>query len=306
MLQCDDYKTPTSLDETFDIMDRHPGQFGLVAGATDVMTYARAGRGGDVYFPVLIDLTRIDELRGVELRDGRVRMGACTRIAEFLSDPLLREHTPVMAHCAMWFADDQVRQAATLGGNFVNASPSADATPPMVAMNAALTLQSRVNGARRTRRMLLEEFLVGPAKTQLMPGEIITTIECDATPGYGTAFEKVGRRRSLVISVVCHAALVKLRPDGKQFEDVRLAMGAIGPIADRLRECESHLIGKPVAVEAVREAARLPVGRVRSRSRQNYRRVVVASFLEQSIGSALDRLGLSLGNGAGARSMLHA
>jgi xanthine dehydrogenase FAD-binding subunit len=294
MLQCDDYKLPGSLDEAFDIMDRHPGQFGLVAGATDVMTYARAGRGGDVYVPFLIDLTRIEELRGLELTDGRVRLGACTTMAEFITNPLLREHVPVMAHCAMWFADDQVRQAATLAGNFVNASPSADATPPMVALNAVLTLESRRSGERHKRTMPLEEFLVRPAKTQLAPGEIITKIECDSTRGYGTAFEKVGRRRSLVISVVCHAAMVKVDGNGRQFEDVRLGMGAIGPVADRLRECESYLIGKPIELAWVHEAARLPLGRVRSRTRQNYRRVVVESFLEKSIDAALGRLGLSL------------
>jgi CO/xanthine dehydrogenase FAD-binding subunit len=306
MLSCDQYFLPTSLDEAFDIMDRHPGKFGLVAGATDLMTYARAGRGGDVYLPVLIDLTRIRELKGVELQDGRVRMGGATTIADFLSNPLLREHTPVMAHCAMWFADDQVRQAATLAGNFVNASPSADGTPPMVAMNAVLTLESRNGGVRAKREMPLEKFLVGRAKTEIRPGEIITAITCDSTRGYGTAFEKVGRRRSLVISVVSHAALVKVSDKGDHFEDVRLGMGAIGPVADRLHECESSLVGKPLHASAVRDAARLPGDRVRSRSRQSYRRVVVASFLEKAISSSLAQIGLSLRDDAGEKGQRYA
>ena len=82
--------------------------------------------------------------------------------------------------------------------------------------------------------MKLEQFVTGPNQTALEDGELLIAIECDAFPGYGGSFEKVGHRRSLVISIVCLATLVKLDAQGRKIEDVRLAIGGIGPVPQRL------------------------------------------------------------------------
>lgn len=115
---------------------------------------------------------------GVERRDDRIRLGAGTTFQQFLEDPFLRIHLPVMPKCAIWFADDQIRQQATLAGNLVNASPAADGTPPMVAMDGAVTLVSRRNGTIGQRELPLSEFVIGPAETALQAGEILATVEC--------------------------------------------------------------------------------------------------------------------------------
>ena len=72
---------------------------------------------------------------------------------------------------------------------------------------------------------------------------MLIAVECDALPGYGGSFEKVGHRRSLVISLVCLAALVKLDAHGRTIEDVRLAIAGIGPRPLRLTEVEKFLRG---------------------------------------------------------------
>ena len=228
MLTCDDYITPGSLPEAFAAMDAHRGRYRIVAGATDTLPWAREGRAGNVHIPALIDVTKIPELRELSVGDTRVRLGAATPIQRFLDDPTLLRALPAMPRCAVWFADDQIRAQATIGGNIVNASPAADATPCLIAHEAEVELTRNVAGKITRRRIRLDQFVTGPNKTALQDGELLTAVECNSLPGYGGSFEKVGHRRSLVISLVCLAALLKLDPQGRTIEDVRLAIAGSG------------------------------------------------------------------------------
>jgi len=287
MLYCDQYHVPQTLEEAFDLIRTNKGSYKVLAGATDLLPWAREGRGGDVNFKSVIDISKITDISEFQLQGNRISLGANVTMQQLLEDPFLRKHIPVMAKSAIWFADDQIREQATLGGNLVNASPAADATPPMLAMNAELTLHRKVNGKIKNRKISLDEFVKGPGKTSLDDGELVTGIECDSVPGYGSAFEKVGHRRSLVISTVCLAALVNLSDNGRQFEDVRLALGGVGPVPIRLRESESCLIGKHVDNNLIKKSADLAVKNVQSRTRKEYRREVVFNFVKRGIIEAI-------------------
>ena len=291
MLLCDAYLTATTLDEAFHLMEAHRGRYRLVAGATDLLPWAREGRAGDVHIPVLIDIARIPELRERAVNDTRVRLGAATPIQRFLDDSALGRAMPAMPRCAVWFADDQLRESATIGGNVVNASPAADGTPPLFAQDAVVELASRKNGSIQTRRLPIGEFITGPGRTVLADDEILVAIECAALPGYGGSFEKVGHRRSLVISTVCLAAMVKLDAAGRAFEDVRISIGGIGPVPDRLRDVEQFLKSGPLNASRLDQAAAMPVSLVRSRTRQDYRRDVVHGFMLRGLFNAAQRAG---------------
>jgi len=293
VLTFDHYLTPTTLDSAFDALERIPGAR-IVAGATDLLPWAREGRAGDVHLPALVDVSRIPQLLGVSVERGRVHMGAATPIAAFQNDPLLQRHAPVLGCCAVWFADDQIREQATVGGNLVNASPAGDSQPALLAMNAGVTLARREGGQILERSMPLSEFILAPGQTQLRPHEIMTRLQMDAVPGHGAAFEKVGHRRSLVISTVCLAALVRLDWARRRIEDCRIAIGAVGPVPERLADVERLLVGQAPASELVRQAAGLAADRVRSRSRQEYRREVLVNFVERALAAALGHAGLEL------------
>jgi carbon-monoxide dehydrogenase medium subunit/xanthine dehydrogenase FAD-binding subunit len=284
MLTCDHYLSPRTLDEAFDAMAAHAGRYRLVAGATDLLPWAREGRAGDVHVETMIDVAGIPELRECAvMRGGRVRLGAATPFQRFLDDRMLSENLPCMSRCAIWFADDQIRESATLGGNLVNASPAADGTPPMLALNAVVELAARRDGAVRRRSLPLAVFIQGPGRTLLDEDEILVAVECDALSGYGGAYEKVGHRRSLVISVACVAAAVRVDRTGRYFEDVRLAVGGVGPKALRLADVEALLRGAPIDAPTIREAAAFPVGLVQSRTRQAYRRAVFEGFVARAL-----------------------
>ena len=119
-------------------------------------------------------------------------------------------------------------------------------------------------------------------------------VECNTLAGYGGSFEKVGHRRSLVISLVCLCALLKLDPQGRTIEDVRLAIAGIGPKPVRLTDVEKFLRGGPVNAERLERAADMPVALVASRTRQEYRREVVRGFVLRGLINAGHRAGADL------------
>lgn len=287
MLTCDNYHRPTTLEEALHLLREAPEGSRLVAGATDILPYAREGRGGDVHLPAMIDVTRIEALSGYTIADGRVRLGANAVFQDFLTDTTLARHLPCMPFCSVWFADDQIREQATLAGNLVNASPAADGTPAVLAMNGAVELARLEGGAVARRTVPVADFVKGPGRTDLVPDEIVTAVICDSLDGYGGAFEKVGQRRSLVISVACAAAVVKTDVSGQFFEDVRIALGGVGPVPQRLNDIEEKLIGERISAGIVAKASSAAAERVASRSRIAYRRRVVAGFVEAAIEDAL-------------------
>jgi CO/xanthine dehydrogenase FAD-binding subunit len=294
MLSYDHYFSPTTLAAAFDALERVPGAR-LVAGATDLLPWARDGRAGDVHLPALVDVSGIAALRGVtRVGAGRLSIGAATPIAAFEHDPLLVAHAPVLARCAVWFADHQIREQATVGGNLVNASPAGDTLPALLVLNTHVTLARFEAGAIRERTVPLSEFMLGPGKTVCHAGEIMTRIEIDALGDYGSAFEKVGHRRSLVISTVCLAAVAKLSADQSRLDDLRIAIAAVGPVPERLADLEDLLIGQTPTPRALRDAALRVAERVRSRSRQTYRREVLVNLVERGLVEALAGAGLKI------------
>ena len=138
MLICENYIVAGLAADAFAAMEAYRGRGRIVAGCTDTLPWAREGRAGDVDIPALIDVAQIPELQCARtvVGDKRVGFGAATPIQRFLDDPALAARLPAMPRCAVWFADDQIRAQATVGGNIVNASPAADATPCLIAHEA--------------------------------------------------------------------------------------------------------------------------------------------------------------------------
>ena len=293
MLTFDHYLTPATLEDAFDALERIPGAR-IVAGATDLLPWAREGRAGDVHLPALVDVSRIPQLQGVSVERGRVHMGAATPIAAFQNDPLLQRHAPVLGCCAVWFADDQIREQATVGGNLVNASPAGDSQPALLAMNAGVTLARREGGQIVERSMPLSEFILGPGKTAAAAARNHDA----AADGRGAGpWRRVREGRPSPFAGDFHRVPGRAgaaRLGRRRIEDCRIAIGAVGPVPERLADVERLLVGQVPDSVLVREAASLAADRVRSRSRQEYRREVLVNFVERALASALGHAGLEL------------
>jgi CO/xanthine dehydrogenase FAD-binding subunit len=180
----------------------------------------------------------------------------------------------------------QVQVAGTLGGNLCNASPAADGVPPLLVLEAEVELAS----ATGTRRLALQDFILGPRKTALKPGEVMTAI---LIPPHGlqgrSAFEKLGARRHLVISIAMVAA--RLVVEGGRLTDVAIAVGSCSAVASRLPRVEAALTGATVdqalgRVSAADVAASLsPIDDVRATA--NYRSHAAAELVRRAVKGAL-------------------
>ncbi|RTL75819.1 MAG: molybdopterin dehydrogenase [Bradyrhizobiaceae bacterium] len=291
MLSCDAYVSPTSLTEALAVVAASEGRFRFVAGATDILPWAREGRAGDVHVPLMVDIVALPDLRGTELRAKRIWIGAATPFQRFLDSPELTRFVPAMPDCAIWFADNQIRESATIGGNIVNASPAGDGIPPLLGANATVELAALREGAVRRRTVALADFITGPGRTVAEHDEILLGVECDALEGYGGAFEKVGHRRSLVISVVCLSVAAAIDEEGQGIRDLRLSIGGVGPVAKRMTAIEKLLVGQRITSNLVRRVMGECDQFVQSRSRQEYRKQVAPGFLARGLAKAIRRAG---------------
>ena len=219
----------------------------IVAGATDFIPFVRAGR----WRPrLVVDITRLEELRVIRHAEGGLEIGALVSHAQLMSSPLVQQGGfQVLAEAAGHVAGPQVRTRGTLGGNICTASPAADTVPVLLVFDA----QVRLVSAAGERRLPLGQFLVGPGKTALLPGEMLYSVSLPALPeGAGASFGKVGKRQALVISVVNGAAL--LAPQEGRIQQARVALGAVASTVVRCAAAEACLVGRGQSVAQTTQA----------------------------------------------------
>lgn len=237
-----------------------------MSGASELSDYAipvdlpaalemkAAGRavlaGGTDFYPVrverpltepVVDITALEELRGITRSAEGTRLGALTRWAEVAAADLPRRFDGLRA-AAREVGAVQVQNQGTIGGNLCNASPAADGVPVLLALDASVELTSPSG-----RRVLpLERFITGYRQTDLRQDELLTAVIVPAGgEDASSVFLKLGLRRYLVISVVMVAAILDVGSDGC-IADARIAVGACSPVARRLTSLEADLLGRSV------------------------------------------------------------
>jgi CO/xanthine dehydrogenase FAD-binding subunit len=212
----------------------------IIAGGTDFYP-ARAGRPVDEQ---LLDITGIEELRGIRDAGDHWRLGAAVTWTELLETPLPPAFDALKL-AAREVGGRQIQNAGTLCGNVCNASPAADGMPALLALNALVELRSPSS----TRALPLATFVSGPRRTRRLPDEIVTALLVPApAPGALGGFAKLGARRYLVISIVMAAAVLE-PDDAGRITTARVAVGACSPVAARLPGLEADLAGHPVSAD---------------------------------------------------------
>ena len=224
-----DYVRPETMTEAVAYLAQGPWR--VLAGGTDLYPVA-----GDTLSGPVLDLTAVSGLRGLS-SDSDLRIGAATtwtQIAEASLPPALH----ALQQAARQVGGRQIQNAGTLGGNLCNASPAADGVPPLLALEAAVELMS----ANGTRMMPLSAFLLGPRRTALGAGEILTAVVIPQSALSGrSCFVKLGARTHLVISIAMVAARVVRRDD--TLHEVCIAVGSCSGTAQRLPAVEHALTG---------------------------------------------------------------
>jgi CO/xanthine dehydrogenase FAD-binding subunit len=227
------YLQPNTLDDAVGALASQP--LTIVAGGTDYYP-ARVGKPLD---DDVLDISRIEGLRGIEDAADYVRIGALTTWTDIM-DAALPDWFNALKLAAREVGGVQIQNAGTVAGNLCNASPAADGVPPLLAMNAELEL----NSVRGSRLISLEKFIISNRETRCGRDEMVTALRIPKPANPATSiFLKLGARKYLVISIVMVAAVIERTPDNT-VSAARIAVGSCATVAKRLRLLERALVGQ--------------------------------------------------------------
>ncbi len=255
-----------------------------LAGGTDLLVELKhAGNGARI----LVDLSDIAELKGIEITDDGLRIGAMVTHTEIMDSPLIKEHMPAAIDAAWTIGAVQTRNMGTIGGNLMTCVPSLDSGPVLLALDALVT----VAGTKGRRQMPIEEFFVGPRRTALRPDEILVDIVIPKENlGKSTSFRKFGLRKGQALALVSVAAAVRVK--GKKMVAPRIALGAVAPTVIHAAKAEKFLDGKrPDDGKALEKAGELAAEDAKPiddfRASANYRRELIKVLTRRCLEDAL-------------------
>ena len=274
-----EFTQPRAVPEALEALAR-PGRVTPLAGGTNIMVNLKRS---PLETDLVVDLTRLEELLPITGENGVVRLGAGVSFARLLEWQPGGAIEGLMRPMCIAFAGPLIRNLATIGGNICDASAAADISPPLLALDARVELDSASGGVRT---LPLPEFFRGVRKTARRPDELLTAVEFPA-PGADERwfYYKLGKRRADAISIVSVAMTVKLAHGRVQRS--RIALGAVAPVAMRTRETEKLLQGEPLNEVTIGSAAAMAAREARPiddfRASGAYRRQMVETLVKRGL-----------------------
>ncbi len=278
-----EYVEPQTIDEALQYLSEHKEKVKIIAGGTDLLVQMKIGK---VSPPCLLSLSKISALRYV-IEESGLRMGPLTTFRELQMTPSISKRYTALFEATKAVSTAQIQTMGTLGGNLCNGSPAADSAPPLLVFRGKVKLMD----AREERILSLEEFFIGPGKTALKAGEMLTEIELEeVNERTGSAFKKLGRVSADLSKVSIAVAIVR---KDDLCKECRIAVGAVAPVPMRARKSESILIGKKIERSLIEKVSHQvsqeisPIDDIRSTAW--YRREVVKAMARETIQLAWER-----------------
>ena len=236
------YARARSLAEVFDLLAKHGDGAKLLAGGQSLIATLNMRLSAP---QLLIDITRLTELSGIQVRDGLVRIGALTTHAEIERSAEIRKHLPLLAQAAPHIAHAAIRNVGTFGGSIALADPAAEWPACCVALDA----QFVIAGKAGTRRVAARNFFEGLYATALRADEVLTQVEIAVQgPEYRSAFVELAQRRG-DYAIVGLAAIAKCARE--VLTDLRLAFLGVGPVPVLARTAMAAVEGKRASADAI-------------------------------------------------------
>lgn len=242
-----DFIQPRDVPEALDALSKS-GVIVPVAGGTNVMVNMKRS---PLQADLVVDLTRIEALKSIADKGDKVSVGAGVSFARLLDWRPGGAVEVLMHPMCVGFAGPLIRNLATLGGNICDASPAADVSPVLLALDASVVLESAEGGSRT---LSLSEFFHGVRRTARLKHELLTSVTFGRPEEDERAFYyKLGKRKADAISIVSVAMTVKMA--GGTVERARIALGAVAPVAMRASGAEVILQGEPLNAKTIAAAA---------------------------------------------------
>lgn len=274
---------PSSLDETLTLLSEG-AHWDILAGGTD-------------YFPALgdrppkkpiLDISRLNEIRGIEETDTSWKIGGLTSWTDIVRSKTLPNSFAALQQAAREVGSVQIQNMGSIAGNLCNASPAADGVPALLILDAEVEL----SGPGGVRTLPLSEFIVGNRQTVRQPDELLTAITIPkSSTGGDSTFLKLGSRKYLVISIVMVAVRLVRSPES-QIEEIAISVGACSPVARRLTGLEQKLTGQArgerilETISSAELSELSPIDDIRGSA--GYRRHAAAELIARAIGDCME------------------
>jgi carbon-monoxide dehydrogenase medium subunit len=283
------YLVPKSLNEAISMHESHDGRSKYIAGGTDVLVKIKEGKLAPDY---LISLKHIigQDRPFLNHETGELYIGAFMTHRSIERSPLVQHRYPILHDAVKNIGSVQIRNVATIGGNLVNAVPSADGAIPLIALDG----KAHIYGPKGYRLIDLARFFLGPGQCDVQGSEVLTEIIIPRqAPRTGGAYTKHGRREAMELPMLGVGVVVGLEADITTCAKARICLGVAAPTPFRPREAEKYLTGKSVTEDTLAEAGRIAAGESRVRDSIRgvawYRREMVAVLVKRMGLLALER-----------------
>lgn len=245
------YFRPKSIDEAISFCQCYGEGARYIAGGTDLMVKIKDKQIRPRY---LISLKSIPGLDHIGYENGELKIGALTTHRRLELSPVIRKHFPILTDAVENIGSVQIRNVATIGGNIVNAVPSADGATPLITLGAKV----RLVGPRGERTMALEDIFTGPGQTGLEQAEILCEFVIPRLPPRtGGAYWKHTRRAAMELPILGVSVLISLAEDLQTCVEARIGLGVMAPTPMRARKAEGVLRGKKLSDLVLEEAGRV-------------------------------------------------
>jgi len=280
-----DYLEPATIEEAVSLLKRYGDSAMALAGGTDLVVQMKNRAIRPRY---VISLGKISALDFIESDDAGLRIGPLVTMSRLANNEEVKLRYPIISQAA-GLVSVAVRNVATVGGNLCTASPSADTPPALIALGAT----ARITGLAGERKVLLEDFFLGPGKTVLGKSEILTTVEIPPPSTHsGGVYLKYAIKGSSDLAIVGVAVLTSLNGNSRACERARIVLGAVAPTPVRVRQAEMILEGKQIGEKEIEESARTasteaqPISDIRASA--EYRKEMTYVFTRHAIREALE------------------
>ncbi len=281
-----DYVCPGTIDAAIDALGT--GQARALAGGTDLVPQLREGRR---HAERIVDLKRIPELTAIRgLPNGGVSIGAATSLTNVARHPTIAAVFPAVAQSARLVGSLQVQNRASLGGNICNAAPSADAVPALICHEARVAIA----GAGGRREVAVAELFLGPGRTLLETGELVTAVLLPPPPPQSAAaYLRFTPRREMDIAIAGTGAWICLDAQGV-VSAARIVLAAVGPTPLRAERAEQVLVGERPTRALLTKAATRAAEEARpisdTRASADYRRTLVSVLTTRALADCCTQL----------------
>ena len=282
------YEAPETIDTAVSLLAGAGGDARVLAGGTDLLVQLRA----DMIEPELVvDVKKIQSMRTITEEDGGFRIGAAVAGAELSEHPKVKAAWPGVVEAVDLIGSTQIQGRASMGGNLCNGSPAADSVPAMIAAGTMVSIA----GPNGEREVPAEEIIVGPGKTSLAKGEIVTSLFLPARPPRsGDAYLRFIPRTEMDIAVVGAGVSLTL-DEGGTCTAARVSLGAVAATPLLVQEAADALIGTKLddsAMEALAAAASAACNPIDDkRGTVAYRTKVAGVLARRAAAIAYDRAG---------------